>query len=68
MLVYRGQFPHLADVHDSMSSGLKYPLAYGYACVGVVKETGTQVDRSWHDKLVLLFKRIPHTSLPTPIP
>lgn len=34
MLVYRGQFPQLQDVHDTVSSELKYPLAYGYACVG----------------------------------
>lgn len=29
MLVYRGQFPHLADAHDQFSSDLNYPLAYG---------------------------------------
>lgn len=39
MLVYRGEFPHLADSHDGLSSDLNYPLAYGYACVGVVKQT-----------------------------
>jgi len=60
MLIYRGQFPHLSDSHDNVSSDLNYPLAYGYACVGVVKETGTQVDRSWHDKLVFAFQA--HTS------
>ena len=27
MLVYRGQFPHLADSHEEVSSDLKYPLA-----------------------------------------
>jgi len=47
MLVYRGQFPHLADAHDNVSSGLNYPLAYGYACVGVVKETGKEVNSEW---------------------
>ncbi|MEK6753993.1 MAG: zinc-binding alcohol dehydrogenase [Chloroflexota bacterium] len=60
MLVYRGQFPHLADSHDAFSSELKYPLAYGYACVGVIRETGKQVDKSWRDKLVFAFQ--PHTS------
>jgi 2-desacetyl-2-hydroxyethyl bacteriochlorophyllide A dehydrogenase len=60
MLVYRGEFPHLADIHDAVSNGLNYPLAYGYACVGRVKETGTQVDKSWHGKLVFAFQ--PHTS------
>lgn len=60
MLVYRGQFPHLADVHDNLSSDLNYPLAYGYACVGRVTETGKQVDGSWRNKLVFAFH--PHSS------
>ena len=60
MLVYRGQFPHIADLHDVLSSDLNYPLAYGYACVGVVKETGPQVDKFWRDKLVFTFQ--PHAS------
>ena len=60
MLVYRGQFPQLQDAHDTVSSELKYPLAYGYACVGVVKETGKQVDKSWLGKSVFAFQ--PHTS------
>lgn len=60
MLVYRGQFPHITDLHDGLSSDLNYPLAYGYACVGMVKETGNQVDRLWRDKLVFAFH--PHAS------
>jgi len=60
MLVYRGQFPHLTDSHDSFSSDLNYPLAYGYACVGRIIETGKEVDKSLLDKLVFGFK--PHTS------
>ncbi len=60
MLVYRGQFPHLADSHDAVSSDLNYPLAYGYACVGRVKELGKKVTRDWEDKLVFAFQ--PHTS------
>ena len=60
MLVYRGQFPHIADLHDDVSSDLKYPLAYGYACVGVIKEIGKEVDKFWHDKLVFAFH--PHAS------
>lgn len=60
MLVYRGQFPQLSDVHDSVSSELKYPLAYGYACVGVVREIGKQVDKSWLGKSVFAFQ--PHSS------
>ncbi len=60
MLVYRGQFPHLADAHDNVSSDLNYPLAYGYACVGIVRETGKHIDKSWRDKLVFAFH--PHAS------
>jgi 2-desacetyl-2-hydroxyethyl bacteriochlorophyllide A dehydrogenase len=60
MLVYRGQFPQLKDAHDSLSSELKYPLAYGYACVGVVKETGKMVSEEWLNKMVFAFH--PHSS------
>lgn len=61
LLVYRGQFPkELADSNDALSSGLKYPLAYGYACMGVIRETGRQADPSLRDKLVFAFQ--PHTS------
>jgi len=60
MLVYGGQFPQLKDAHDVVSSALNYPLAYGYACVGVVRELGKQVDSSWKDRLVFSFQ--PHTS------
>jgi 2-desacetyl-2-hydroxyethyl bacteriochlorophyllide A dehydrogenase len=60
MLVYRGQFPHLADSHDNLSSNLEYPLAYGYACVGRIKETGKNVDKALLDKLVFGFQ--PHST------
>jgi 2-desacetyl-2-hydroxyethyl bacteriochlorophyllide A dehydrogenase len=60
MLVYRGQFPNLTDVHDHFSSDLKYPVAYGYSCVGIIRETGANVDKSLRDKLVFGFQ--PHTS------
>jgi NADPH:quinone reductase-like Zn-dependent oxidoreductase len=65
MLVYRGQFPHLTDAHDSVSSELKYPLAYGYACVGRVKEIGKEVNRNgktvWflHSTLMLHLSSFP---------
>ena len=60
MLVYRGQFPQVMDAHDILSSNLKYPLAYGYACAGRISETGKHVDKSLSDKLVFGFA--PHTS------
>ncbi|MBM4426248.1 MAG: zinc-binding alcohol dehydrogenase [Chloroflexi bacterium] len=60
MLVYCGQFPQLTDAHDAVSSELAYPLAYGYACVGRVKEIGKEVNREWENRLVFSFQ--PHTS------
>jgi len=63
MLVYQGRFPRDTEadaVISSLRGGFKYPIAYGYACVGVIRETGKQVDKSWHDKLVFAFQ--PHTS------
>jgi len=60
MLVYRGQFPLINDAHDSLSSDMKYPLVYGYACAGVIRETGNQVDKGLRNKLVFGFA--PHTS------
>ena len=63
MLIYQGRFPKDIETDPTISSlrgGFKYPLAYGYACVGTVRETGTQVDNSWRDKLVFAFQ--PHTS------
>ncbi len=60
MLVYRGQFPREADSVDSISSGLHYPTAYGYACVGRVLELGSSVDPKWAGRLIFSFQ--PHTS------
>jgi len=60
MLVYRGQFPHLVDSHDNLSSSLNYPTTYGYACAGYIKETGKQIDKALLGKLVFGFA--PHTS------
>ena len=63
MLVYQGRFPGNIETDSSISGlrgGFKYPLAYGYACVGVVIEAGKQIDKSWRDRLVFAFQ--PHTS------
>ena len=63
MLVYQGRFPRDLEADSLISSlrgGFQYPLAYGYACVGVVRETGIQVDTSWQEKPVFAFQ--PHTS------
>src|SRR5689334_18207065 len=63
MLVYQGRFPRDVETDSviaSLRGDLEYPLAYGYACVGKIKEAGKQVDRSLHDQLVFAFQ--PHTS------
>jgi 2-desacetyl-2-hydroxyethyl bacteriochlorophyllide A dehydrogenase len=63
MLVYQGRFPRDLETDPtiaSMRGGFKYPLAYGYACAGIVKDTGAQVNSSWRDQLVFAFQ--PHAS------
>ncbi|MDX9992736.1 MAG: zinc-binding alcohol dehydrogenase [Anaerolineales bacterium] len=61
MLLYRGQFPkEMAASADTISAALKYPCAYGYACVGKIVETGEQVERQLLNRLVFAFQ--PHTS------
>jgi 2-desacetyl-2-hydroxyethyl bacteriochlorophyllide A dehydrogenase len=63
MLIYQGRFPRDLEADSTISSlrgGFLYPLAYGYACVGVIRETGTQVDRSYEGRPVFAFQ--PHTS------
>jgi 2-desacetyl-2-hydroxyethyl bacteriochlorophyllide A dehydrogenase len=63
MLIYQGRFPRDLETDSVISSlrgGFKYPLAYGYASVGVIRETGKQVDTSLRDQLVFAFQ--PHTS------
>jgi 2-desacetyl-2-hydroxyethyl bacteriochlorophyllide A dehydrogenase len=62
-LIYEGRFPRGLETDSVISSlrgGFQYPLAYGYACVGMVRETGKQVDKSLRDKYVFAFQ--PHTS------
>ena len=63
MLVYQGRFPRDLEtdpVISSLRGGFRYPLAYGYACVGVVREMGHEVDSLWRNRLVFAFQ--PHTS------
>lgn len=60
MLVYRGQFPREVDSVDAISSGLHYPTAYGYACIGRVIELGSRVEPKWADRLIFSFQ--PHAS------
>ncbi len=63
MLVYQDRFPRNTETDSVISSlrgDFRYPLAYGYACLGVVKETGSNVDKAWRDRFVFAFQ--PHTS------
>ncbi len=60
MLVYRDQCPSIDDSHDTVSSKIEYPAAYGYACVGRVIAIGKLVNGDWKDRLVFAFQ--PHTS------
>ena len=63
MLVYQERFPRDLETDSVISSlrgGFKYPMAYGYACVGVVRETGKEVNREWLNRQVFAFQ--PHTS------
>lgn len=63
MLVYQGRFPRDLEVDPVISSlrgGLRYPLAYGYACSGIVRDTGKQVAGTYRDRLVFSFQ--PHSS------
>ena len=60
MLVYRGQFPSLADSHDSISAGLHYPMPYGYACVGRIIDLGSHADPNLAGRLIFSFQ--PHTT------
>lgn len=63
MLIYQGRFPRGLEtdpVISNLRGGFEYPMAYGYASVGLVRETGTHVDTSLRDKFVFAFQ--PHTS------
>ncbi len=61
MLVYRGQFPKdLTDAHDTLSSGLGYPMPYGYATVGKVVKISKEMRHRWLGRLVFAFQS--HTS------
>lgn len=63
MLIYQGRFPRDLEL-DSVISALRgcceYPLVYGYASVGVVREIGSAVDKKWRERQVFAFQ--PHAS------
>ncbi|MGZ4937077.1 MAG: GTP cyclohydrolase II [Halobacteriota archaeon] len=62
-LIYRGEFPERMAVDESiadLSGAFAYPLKYGYAAVGQVVATGTDVEADWEGRLVTAFH--PHES------
>ncbi len=63
MLIYRDLFPTEVPIDatiPSLAGTFQYPLKYGYAAVGQVVESGTQVPSGWTDRLVFAFH--PHES------
>ncbi len=69
LLVYRGRWPKNCSVDETISSladNFRYPLKYGYSCVGEVLDVAPGVDRSWIGKRVFSFN--PHESLFTAAP
>jgi 2-desacetyl-2-hydroxyethyl bacteriochlorophyllide A dehydrogenase len=63
LLFYRGQVPDDLPVDLSIAAlngAARYPLQYGYACVGRVVARGAQIQNKWRDRLVFSFQ--PHAS------
>lgn len=64
MLAYRGQIPKDIALDTSIKAfeGLNgsFPLPYGYACVGIIAETGRTLDKNLKGKKVFAFQ--PHAS------
>jgi len=58
LLVYRDQTPDdlpADEALDALDGDLSYPLRYGYAASGVVREVGDDVDPDWVDRSVFAF-------------
>jgi len=61
LLVYRDQTPAdfpADEALDALDGDLSYPLQYGYAASGVVREVGAEVDPDWVGRSVFAF--VPH--------
>lgn len=64
MLIYKGEAPSdlVADeTIPTLNGDLTFPLQYGYACVGKVREVGSKDLEGWLDQIVFSFH--PHQSL-----
>lgn len=63
MLFYRGEFPKDMPLDKSLPTlqgPSKYPLKYGYACVGQIVAVGDNVPLHWNEQWVFAFN--PHES------
>ncbi|GIK71017.1 MAG: oxidoreductase [Chloroflexota bacterium] len=63
LLFLRGEVPTSMSVDSAIAAldgAVRYPLRYGYACVGRVVEIGAGVDAAWIGRMVFAFH--PHTS------
>jgi 2-desacetyl-2-hydroxyethyl bacteriochlorophyllide A dehydrogenase len=63
LLFLRGQIPTDMSVDSTIAAldgAVRYPLRYGYACVGRVVEIGAGIDPPWIGRMVFAFH--PHTS------
>jgi 2-desacetyl-2-hydroxyethyl bacteriochlorophyllide A dehydrogenase len=63
MLVYRGQLPSglAMDANFPLLQGeFHFPICYGYAVVGSVKEIGEDIPKSWLERQVFSFQ--PHAT------
>jgi len=63
LLFYRGLVPDEMPMDaaiPALAGDARYPLQYGYACVGRVIETGADVPREWNGRVVFSFH--PHAS------
>jgi 2-desacetyl-2-hydroxyethyl bacteriochlorophyllide A dehydrogenase len=63
LLVYRGEVPEEMAVDETIATlegRFDYPVQYGYAAVGRVVETGSDVDPAWRGRTVFGFN--PHES------
>lgn len=63
LMIYRGEAPsHLPadETIDALDGDLGFPLQYGYAAVGDVREVGSAVPSAWEDRRVFAFH--PHES------
>lgn len=63
LLLYRGEAPDNLPADEtipSLSGDLEYPISYGYAAVGRVIQTGSNVEEGWLGERVFAFH--PHAS------